>query len=434
MSSLLDAAGPWAGLLVFLLAGAESAAFLGLFVPGELAVILGGVAAGTGAAPLWIMIVAAVGGAITGDAVGYRLGRVTGPSLLRRPRMRRLGERLDRAADLLSRRGWWALVVARFASVLRAVVPFAAGLGGMPFRRFFLGNAIGGVLWGAGFTVAGYVAGSRYAAVERWVRRGGLAVVGLAAAVGAVVWATRWVQRHPERVRAFADRVSRTAPARWVSAVARRVRIPAVALVIGGAVIVAGTWLFAGLLQDVVGTEEFFFLDLRTVSYLDAHPIPVLVRIARIVHAAAVPVAVAVAALLWMMSASVAGRVRRAVATAAAVGGAWAMAVVTGTLVHRAPPVATPAVPGSYGFPSAHVAILTALAVAIAWPRGHGSWARVVGRFGLSAIGVVLAGAAEVVLVVAYPSDVLAAVAMATAWTVLVFVTARIPSTRAPGG
>jgi undecaprenyl-diphosphatase len=420
---------------VFLLAAAESAAFLGLFVPGELAVILGGVAAGTGAAPLWVMILAAVGGAVAGDAVGYWLGRATGPRLLERPRMRKVRERLDQAADLLSRRGWWALVVARFASFLRAVVPFAAGLGRMAFRRFFLGNAIGGVLWGAGFTYAGYLAGARYATVERWIRTGGLAVVGVLAVVGGVIWAIRWVQRHPERVRSLAVRVSRLAPVRWVSTAARRVRIPAVALVIGGAVIVGGTWIFAGLLQDVLGTEEFFFFDLRAVSYLDAHPVSALVGIARLVHAAVAPPAVAVAALLWMMSSSVGGNVRRAVATASSVAGTWAIAAAAAALVDRTPPVSTPSVQvGSYGFPSMRVALFTALALAIVWPRGRGNWTRMVGRFGLAAIAAVIAASAEVLLVVAYPSDVLAAMAMASAWTVLSFVTARVPGDPGPGG
>lgn len=435
MTALLDAAGPWAGILVFLLAAAESAAFLGLFVPGELAVILGGVAAGTGAAPLWVMIVAAVGGAVAGDAVGYWLGRATGPRLLERPRMRKLRERLDQAADLLSRRGWWALVVARFASVLRAVVPFAAGLGGMAFRRFFLGNAIGGVLWGAGFTVAGYLAGARYATVERWIRTGGLAVVGVLAVVGGVVWVVRWVQRHPERVRSFVARASRIAPVRWVSAGARRVRVPAVTLVAAGAVIVVGTWIFAGLLQDVLGTEEFFFLDLRAVSYLDAHPVSALVAIARVVHAAVAPPAVAVATLLWMMSASVGGHLRRAVATGSAVAGTWAIAAVTAVLVDRAPPHATPSVPvDSYGFPSMQVALFTALALSIVWPRARLGWTRTVGRFGLAAVAAVIAATAEVLLVVAYPSDVLAAMAMAAAWTVLTFVTARVSGDTGPAG
>lgn len=63
MTRFLAAARPFAQLVVFLLAAAESAAFVGLVVPGELAVILGGVAAGTGSVSLWVMIPAAVGGA-----------------------------------------------------------------------------------------------------------------------------------------------------------------------------------------------------------------------------------------------------------------------------------------------------------------------------------------------------------------------------------
>ncbi|HDK45473.1 MAG TPA: DedA family protein, partial [Actinobacteria bacterium] len=56
---LLTTLGAWSPLLVFALATGESAAFLGLFLPGEVTVILGGVLAGTGVVSLWVMLAAA---------------------------------------------------------------------------------------------------------------------------------------------------------------------------------------------------------------------------------------------------------------------------------------------------------------------------------------------------------------------------------------
>ena len=189
MTRLFEIVGPFAPIAVFVLAAAESAAFVGVVVPGELAVILGGVAAGTGGVSLWLMIPAAIAGAIAGDSIGYRLGHRIGPALLSRPKMARVSSRMDAAASMLTERGWWALVVARFAAVLRAVVPFAAGMARMPYRKFLLGNAIGGMLWGATFTMVGYLAGANYPRVERWIRTGGLAVVVVLSLVGAIVWA-----------------------------------------------------------------------------------------------------------------------------------------------------------------------------------------------------------------------------------------------------
>lgn len=285
MNSLLSAAGPWAPVVVFALAAAESAAFVGLVIPGELAVILGGVVAGTGAVPLWVMIFAAVLGAVIGDSIGYYLGHRMGPALLRQERMKKVSQYMDRASRLLSERGWWALVVARFASVLRAVVPFAAGMGRMPYSRFLLGNVVGGIAWGATFTVAGYLAGANYATVESWFRTGGLAVVGLAVLVGGIVWLTRWAQRNRPKVDALLERARNTPPARALRRITGRTGVAGLALVVTAGAIVASTWLFAALIQDILGSDDFFFFDLSSIRYLSDNPIPQLVTGARVVNA-----------------------------------------------------------------------------------------------------------------------------------------------------
>src|SRR4051794_25860005 len=73
----------WAALLaVFLLPALESSAFIGFVFPGEIAVILGGVAAAAGRMPLPVMIVAAILGAIIGDSVGYAIGKRWGDQML----------------------------------------------------------------------------------------------------------------------------------------------------------------------------------------------------------------------------------------------------------------------------------------------------------------------------------------------------------------
>ena len=56
--------------LVFLFPALEASAFVGFVIPGEVAVILGGVVAYQGRAPLWAVVVAAVLGAVIGDSLG----------------------------------------------------------------------------------------------------------------------------------------------------------------------------------------------------------------------------------------------------------------------------------------------------------------------------------------------------------------------------
>ncbi len=431
MNSLLSAAGPWAPVVVFALAAAESAAFVGLVIPGELAVILGGVVAGTGAVPLWVMIFAAVLGAVIGDSIGYYLGHRMGPALLRQERMKKVSQYMDRASRLLSERGWWALVVARFASVLRAVVPFAAGMGRMPYSRFLLGNVVGGIAWGATFTVAGYLAGANYATVESWFRTGGLAVVGLAVLVGGIVWLTRWAQRNRPKVDALLERARNTPPARALRRITGRTGVAGLALVVTAGAIVASTWLFAALIQDILGSDDFFFFDLSSIRYLSDNPIPQLVTGARVVNAITDPRVLAVGTTLAAIVALVVHRRRLAAALTVSAGGQWLIVELTAALVGRTPPSVTSLVARvDYGFPSEHVALFAAVALVAAWPWNHPGWSATVRRFGLALIATLITGAARVVLLTEYPSDVLAGGAIATAWALLICLTLMLGSTK----
>jgi undecaprenyl-diphosphatase len=421
MSGFLDASGPFAPLLVFLLAAGESAAFMGLFVPGEVAVILGGVAAGAGSVSLWLMIPAAVLGAIAGDSIGYRLGSTLGPALLERKRMAKLAHHMDRAAAMLSERGWWALVIARFASVLRAVVPFAAGMGKMAYRRFLLGNAIGGVAWGTTFTLVGYLAGTNYPRVEKWFRTGGLAVAGVALTVGAIVWLTRWVQRNQDTVLSRIHRFAASRPISGITRLLRRPQLGGLTLTVTAAAIIGGTWLFAGLAQDVLGAEEFFFFDLATVSYLAQHPVGLLNAIARVINIATDGRVLVPLAAVVTIATLFGGRRRRAVALLASVAGQWLIVEVTASLIDRTPPAAQALAPRiDYGFPSEHVALVTAFAIAVAWGWSRTDWGSTIGRYGIVALIIAATGMSRVVLLVEYPSDTIAAAAIATAWALAV--------------
>ncbi len=419
MTRLFDLVGPFAPALVFVLAAAESAAFVGFLIPGELAVILGGVAAGTGAVSLWLMIPAAVLGAVVGDSVGYSLGHRMGPTLLSRPKMRRVSARMDAAAALLAERGWWALVVARFAAFLRAVVPFAAGLGKMPYRRFLLGNAIGGALWGTAFTLVGYAAGTNYPKVERWFRAGGLAVVVLVALVGGIVWVTRWAERNRQAVAERLERAANRRPLRYLAAGIRRSHRPGLTLVVTAVATIVGLWVFGGLIQDILGSEEFFFFDVSTIRYLSGNRIAALIEPARIIDAISTPPWSLVPVLALVPLAR--RRVRLLGAVVAALVGQWLIVELTSTLIARTPPAATALAPRvDYGFPSGQVALVAAVACLLAWPWGRPAWRITVTQFGAAALVVTLVGAARVLLLVEYPSDVIGGAAVAAAWTLVV--------------
>ena len=169
----------------------EAALFVGFVVPGESAVLVGGLLASTGHLSVALLAAVVVAAAIVGDTVGFEVGRTFGPRLLGARALRRHRPAIDAASDRLRRKGGVTVVAGRFTAVLRALTPALAGMSGMPYRRFLAWNAAGGLLWGAGVTLLGYVAGRSLPLVERSLGGIGLAVIAAFVAVGLVAWHRR---------------------------------------------------------------------------------------------------------------------------------------------------------------------------------------------------------------------------------------------------
>jgi membrane protein DedA with SNARE-associated domain len=176
----------------------EAAVFLGFVIPGETAVLLAGFVASTGRLSVVTLAIVVVAAAIIGDSVGYEVGKRFGPRLLRMRALSRHEHRVDGARAFLDGRGAPAIFVGRFTAFLRAVTPALAGLSGMRYRRFFVYNAAGGIVWGAGCTLAGYLAGSSYETVAHRLGQGGAAAAVLLALAVLVVWRVRRRRPHPD--------------------------------------------------------------------------------------------------------------------------------------------------------------------------------------------------------------------------------------------
>jgi len=198
---LLHLHGPTAYILVGLLVFGEAAVLLGFFIPGETAVVVGGVLAGLGAVDLAVMMVVVVVSAIVGDSVGFEVGKRFGPWLLERKWLKGSAA-VERTMGMLERYGGPAVFLGRFVAFARALIPGLAGMSGLRYRTFLLYNAAGGVIWGVGYTLLGYVVGVSFERILKEVGYWSLAVVGVVvvAAVG-----VRMVLKRRERRRLAAE-------------------------------------------------------------------------------------------------------------------------------------------------------------------------------------------------------------------------------------
>jgi membrane protein DedA with SNARE-associated domain len=155
---------------------------MGLPLPGETALVSAALYAGaTGHFPLWEVIAVAFAAAVIGDTCGYWIGRTLGFRLLARygRHVRITEDRLKIGRYLFRRHGGKIVFFGRFVALLRVLAALLAGANHMPWPRFFVMNAAGGLAWAASFATAAYVFGDRVSKVEGPIAIGLLILVGL---------------------------------------------------------------------------------------------------------------------------------------------------------------------------------------------------------------------------------------------------------------
>ncbi len=180
LEGILHLAPPLVLVLVFLLPALEASAFLGVIIPGEIGVILGGVLANQHKLPLFAVLIAGIAGAIIGDSIGYWVGMRYGEKLLSKIPNRILKpDHIKSAEKSIRKFGGKSVFIARFTAALRALVPGLAGMSKLPYRRFLAWNAVGGLLWASAFVILGYLAGSQYKRIEHYANYigGGLLIL-----------------------------------------------------------------------------------------------------------------------------------------------------------------------------------------------------------------------------------------------------------------
>lgn len=176
-----------AGAMILL----ETSVLVGLIVPGESVVLIASTGI-EGWAEWAAMIAAVVAGALCGESIGYAIGRWLGPRAHESTLARRIGvERVAKADALLRRRGGPAIFASRFVPVLHSIVPLAAGMSGIAYRRFIAWSAPACATWALLYVSAAAAASTGYRELSRELHWAGLLIVGLVAVAGLAAWAAK---------------------------------------------------------------------------------------------------------------------------------------------------------------------------------------------------------------------------------------------------
>jgi membrane protein DedA with SNARE-associated domain len=122
---------------------------MGIPLPGETIVIVGGYLAGSDELDYWWVLVSAIAGAVLGDNFGYWVGRFGGWELLVKiGRIFRLQEQqLEQAKDRYNKNAVQAVFWGRFVTLLRIFAGPLAGITRMPYKQFLLCNLGGAAVW-----------------------------------------------------------------------------------------------------------------------------------------------------------------------------------------------------------------------------------------------------------------------------------------------
>ena len=167
--------GYWFVLLVSLL---ESLVLVGVIVPGAVLVVFAGALAAQGYFDLGDLIWFAAIGAVLGDGISFKLGQ-HGTGLFKETNKVLKASYLEAGEQFFRKHGAKSIFLGRFIGLVRAVIPFVAGVSGMAAKRFYFWNILSAFAWAASHLLAGYFLGQAWQMVEVWTSRAGIFLTAL---------------------------------------------------------------------------------------------------------------------------------------------------------------------------------------------------------------------------------------------------------------
>jgi len=178
--------GPW---LLFIMAILETCFVTGLVVPSGLATSAATIIALEGGVSFPAVLTAAVCGGFVGDSVGYWIGRRFGERVLSEGGRwdGLLGDRLKEAEAFFGRHPVYSVTVARLVSFVRTVMPMAAGMSGISYRRYLPYEVVGLPGWAAIYVAIGFAGREGWQLASRIFGVGGAVVFVIVSVVALLV-------------------------------------------------------------------------------------------------------------------------------------------------------------------------------------------------------------------------------------------------------
>jgi membrane protein DedA with SNARE-associated domain len=428
--------GSWGYLIVFVIVALECQAILGLFMPGESLVLVGGFLAEQGIFDPGVLAFVIAAAAILGDSIGYDLGRRLGLGWLIQSG-RRFGlrqESLDRVDRFFARHGGKAVFASHFMHMMRALMPFIAGASRMRYRQFLVFNAAGCIVWATTFVTIGYFLGASWQVAAKWIGHASEIIGGAILLAIALGWLWHWLVRHEADVmwrwqsavehpraaalrRRFAPQLQflrdRLSPEGYLG----------LQMTTGLLLFIGASWFFGGIAEDVMHGDPLTVIDKDIAVWLHERTTPGMLAVMQLITDLASPVWATVVSSLIVLVLCWKRYWHRLLAFVLVFPGGMVLAFLLKIAFHRSRPsfVDSTAIMQSYSFPSGHTmaAMLLYGMLAVLGVIAFDRWRWRVGIVISACITVLLVGFSRMYLSAHYLSDVLAAIAIGLAWLAL---------------
>lgn len=375
----------------------------------------------------WIAGALAVAGAILGDTTSYVIGRRYRTVIRDVWPMRRFPGLLARGEAYFAANGRKAVFVGRFLGPVRAMVPLVAGTSRMHVGQFLAIDALAALAWAAAHLVPGVLFGASLqlagAVSSRLVVLVAILAVGLwlIALVIRLVTRRGWPYLKQLRERIYLQASIASGPfAKGVLRLLDPRRSEPLALLVLATLLVAGAWLFLGVVEDVVTRDTLVDVDRAVYGALSTLRSrigdDVMVTISEL---AGVQVMLALIGAIAVYL-GVTRRFRTLAHWLAAAGFAEVLVFALKHAFERARPETAYAAVDEFSFPSGHAAMSLVVYGFLAFLLGHGKPIAKQGKFALAAAGIAaLVAFSRIYLGVHWLSDVIASFGLGIAWIAL---------------
>lgn len=160
LGQLISSYGTLTYFILFAIIFMETGLVFTPFLPGDSLLFAAGAFAALNSLNIYVLLAVLTVAAVVGDTANYWIGHFFGKKLIAHPRIPIDEEHIKETQKFFHKHGGKTIILARFMPFIRTFAPFVAGVGQMSYGRFFSYNVIGGIVWVAVATLAGYFFGN----------------------------------------------------------------------------------------------------------------------------------------------------------------------------------------------------------------------------------------------------------------------------------